>query len=361
VLVLESDDWGLRRRPCADLVAAWGEPTGWAEEHGETAADLDRLAEVLLAHRDPEGRAAVLTMNVITANPDFDAIEADGFRGYHDQPVDRTLDPDALAALRRGVDGRVFNLQLHGRSHLQVERWLDDLRRDHPGARPLFDARVDGGLSLVRAESWRYHSELLDWTTGDARSADDLEAWLAPAVATVERLSGEPPRASVAPHYVLTATAEEAWERLGIEFVQATDYQLAPGDDRPRPSYLGQRRDRRLVHLTRTARFDPRPQRQGHHRSEAVATVTRCFAQGLPAVVDTHRINFTGPWAAQAADELDALLTAADASGARYLATPELGEAVAGDGTFTDWARGSRRRLTPIGGVARRLTRAVAR
>jgi hypothetical protein len=76
-------------------------------------------------------------------------------------------------------------------------------------------------------------------------------------------------------------------------------------------------------------------------------------------VVDTHRINFTGPWAPGAADELDQLLGTADDAGARYLTTPELGEAVRGDGTFVDVVSGAGRHLTPVGSVVRAVTRPV--
>jgi hypothetical protein len=359
VVVLESDDWGLRRRPVTEEVARWGTPSAWAEEHGETAADLDRLAGVLAGHTDPEGRHPSLTMNVVAANPDREAIEADGFTTYHDQPVDRTLAPEVLDRLRQGAEDGLFSLQLHGRSHFAVDRWLADLREGEPGARELFAAGVDGGLSLVREHGWRYHSELVDWADGADRSATDLVAWLSPAVDTVERLGGTRPRSAVAPHYVLGDAAEAAWAALGLEFVQSAERRLQPGEDDARVSYLGQPGGHGLTHLTRTVRFDPRPQRSGHHRAEAEAALRRCVDQGLPAVVDTHRINFTGPWAAAAAEELDALLDAADDCGARYLSTPELGEAVRDGGAFTDAVTGSARHLTPVGGVARAVTRPV--
>jgi hypothetical protein len=358
VLVLESDDWGLRRRPAADLVAAHGRPSGWADEHSETAEDLGRLSAVLNAHRDPRGRPAAMTLNVVTANPDFDAIEASGFEAYHDRPVDETMAPEALDALREGRAAGRFRLQLHGRAHLNRQRWLEDLANDHPGARALFEARVDGGLALVAEEAWRYHSEYLDWAADRPVGPDALVSWLTPALATLERLGGERPRSTVAPHYVVTTEAEEAWDRLGIEFVQAAEYRLRP-DGRPRASYLGQRSPTGLVHLTRTARFDPRPGRQGHHVAETATAIRRCFEQHLPAVVDTHRINYTGPTGRGACDELDQLLDVADAAGATYLTTPELGEAVRAGGRFTDWRSGEERQLTPTGHLTRAVTRTL--
>jgi hypothetical protein len=333
VVVLESDDWGLRRRPCRDEVAAWGTPSDWADEHEETPADVERLAEVLDRH------GAVLTANLVAANPDHEAIAADDFATYHDRPIDQTLAPEVLAGLRDGP----FSLQLHGRAHVDVDRWLADLRDDEPGARALFAAGADGGLALVKEHGWRYHSEQVSWSSGAHRSTEELVTWLRPAVETVGRVAGTPPRAAVAPHYVLSDEGEAAWAELGIKFVQAAERRLRPGDERS--SYLGQRGPGGLVHLTRNVRFDPRPSRS----HDASAQLRRCVAVGLPAVVDTHRINYTGPWATDALRELDALLDEADALGARYLSTPALGDAVRGDGS-----------LTPRHGLARTVARSVA-
>jgi hypothetical protein len=344
VVVLESDDWGLRRRPAADLVRPWGRPTGWAEEASETAADLDRLHEVLGRH------GAVLTMNVIAANPDHAAIEADGFTRYHDRPVDETAGEDVVAGFRRGQASGAFSLQLHGRAHADPDAWLADLRDGPPGARELFDAGVDGGLSLTEEHAWRYHSEVASWSTARHRSAGELEGWLRPAVETVTRLAGRAPRAVVGPHYVVTPEAEAAWHRLGLEYLEAAEHRLDPAVGTARVSYLGQPGPA-LVHLTRTVRFDPRPGRRGHHVADTTEAMTRCFAQGLPAVVDTHRINFTGPWADDAADELDLLLAAADRAGARYLDSVELGDAVVGDQDD----------LRPVGGLTRSVARVLVR
>jgi len=356
VVVLESDDWGLRRRDGRAAVAAWGRPSDWADERSETGEDLDRLAEVLSRHVDPDGRQAAMTMNVIAANADRTAIEADGFIRYHDLPVDETMPAKVRTGLRAGVDAGVFSLQLHGRAHLAVDRWLADLRADHPGSRALFTAGIDGGLSLVAGEGWRYHSEFLDAATGRARSAEDLTRWLAPAVATVERLGGVRPRSAVAPHYLLTDEAHAAWAALGIEYVQAAERRIRPGRA-DGVSHLGQRGPHGLVHLTRTVRFDPRPQRAGHHAGESGGALRRCFDQGLPAVIDTHRINYTGPWAPDAARELDDLLAEADRAGARYLTSPELGDAVTHGGRFPDALTGEARRLRPTGRLARGVTR----
>jgi hypothetical protein len=354
VVVIESDDWGLRRRPCADEVARWGTPSPWADEHAETAEDLARLVEVLDRHVDDVGRSPSFTMNVIAANPDHAAIEADGFARYHDRPLDRTLDPAVLAAFADGVAGGRLCLQLHGRAHADVERWLADLRDDVPGARDLFAAGADGGLSLVKEHGGRYHSEYVPLGRGAPRPTAELVDWLRPAMATIERIGGTRSRSAVAPHYVLTDEAEAAWAELGLEFVQSAERRLRP--DGTAISYLGQSAPSGLTHLTRTVRFDPRPGRR-HDGKAAILRMQRCVEVGLPAVIDAHRINFTGPWAEAATEQLDTLLDAADAVGARYLTTPELGEAVRDDGAYRDVVHDEDRHLTPAGRTSRRVAR----
>ena len=156
VLVLESDDWGLRRRPVADLVAPYGRPSGWADEWSETGDDVTRLLDVLAGHRDPDGRPAAMTMNLVTANADFDAIEADGFARYHDRPVDETADPAVLAGLRRGVDEGLVAAELHGRAcACRTVACLDSLgvAIDRLEARPMPQVQDDDAatLSITRA------------------------------------------------------------------------------------------------------------------------------------------------------------------------------------------------------------------
>jgi hypothetical protein len=208
---------------------------------------------------------------------------------------------------------------------------------------------VDGGLSLTEADAWRYHSEVAPWSSGRRRTTDELVEWLRPAVDTVTRVAGRPPRAVVGPHYVVTPEAEAAWKALGLEYLESAEHRLDPAAGRAAVSYLGQPGPS-LVHLTRTVRFDPRPGRRGHHVAESTRAMTRCFEQGLPAVVDTHRINFTGPWAEDAVQELDELLAAADRAGARFLSSAELGDEVTG----------RRHTLTPTGGALRAPARVLA-
>src|SRR5260370_37767437 len=106
VVVFESDDWGMHRRACSGFVSQFGKPGEWADEVSETPADLDALFHVLKEHVDPIGRPASLTANFVVGNPDFDAIEPDGFNRYYDQPISNEL--KLVHSWKSGVRHQVF-------------------------------------------------------------------------------------------------------------------------------------------------------------------------------------------------------------------------------------------------------------
>ena len=87
VVIFESDDWGLDRRPCSEFLRTYGEPSSWADEQIETPEDLAKLYEVLDSHRDATGRPACFTANFIVGNPDFDAISREHFTNYDYIPI----------------------------------------------------------------------------------------------------------------------------------------------------------------------------------------------------------------------------------------------------------------------------------
>src|SRR5512140_1422675 len=163
VLVFESDDWGLERRASSERLKAFGQPGERADEEMETAEDLRCLFDVLDRHRDETGRPAVLTANVVVANPDHEAIARDHYAVYHEIQI--STREDLRAAWREGGERGVFCAELHGRRHLSVEEWLADLRRNVPGARQLSLEHRHGGLSLLNGESTRYHTEYISSRT----------------------------------------------------------------------------------------------------------------------------------------------------------------------------------------------------
>lgn len=358
VVVFESDDWGMERRACSEFLRAFGEPGEWADEELETPDDLARLYEVLERHRDTEGRAASFTTNFVVANPDFEAIARDQFTCYHETPIGQT---DGLKShWLEGLERKVFFPQYHARSHFWPEAWLRDLRRAIPGAREMCERGYHGGLSLLEGRGWRYHSEYMDWSTGEERSFDELLRWLKGGLEFFQDAFGFFPRSTIASHYILTPAIARAWRTVGGEFVQGTDYRILRdmnGQPQPMSHTLGERAPDGLLLTGRNVKFDPRPQRPQRGVDAALRQIKDCFANHLPAIIDTHRINFTGRWREQSVQALDDLLSALKPYRPRFLTSVELGEAIAQSGSYRDvWSKKACR-LTPLDQSWRKMLR----
>jgi hypothetical protein len=358
VVVFESDDWGMERRACADFIRTFAAPGDWADEELETSDDLARLYKVLERHCDPNGRAASFTANFVVANPDFESIARDQFTHYYDTPIGQK--DELKQHWIEGYQRRVFFPQYHGRSHFWPDAWLRDLRDGIPGAQRMFERRYHGGLSLVQGEDWRYHSEYTYWPTGEERTNDELRTWLVGGLEFFHQVFGFFPRSTIATHYILTPAMADAWRLAGGEFVQGTNYRImrgAGGRFRSLSHTLGERFADGLLLLGRNVKFDPRPQRAQHGVKFAFRQIKRCFESHVPALIDTHRINFTGRWRDQSIGALDSLLCALRPYRPRFLTTVELGEAIAQNGIYHDVWTGEKRSLRPLDRTWRKLLR----
>lgn len=360
VLVFESDDWGLERRASSERLRAFGEPGEWADEEMETAEDMRRLFDVLDRHRDVTGRSAVFSANFIVTNPDHDAIARDRYGVYHEIPI--STREDLCVAWREGMERRVLLAELHGRRHFSVEEWLADLRRDVPGARELSSEYRHGGLSLLKGQNWRYHTEYVSWRTGVEPDEKTLAAELKNSLDILEGIFGRRPTSTIAPHYIFSSRIEKAWRDAGLRFVQGANYQILRSENGGHGTVsashpLGERSPSGLLYLHRFIRFEPRPERPHQGIAAALGSIRRCFDQRIPAVVDTHRINFTGRYREGGLRALDELLHALKPLRPLFLTTGELGEAVERRGPYRDVFTGTERPLTVFDSVLRRALR----
>ncbi|MCC7450189.1 MAG: hypothetical protein IT324_22415 [Anaerolineae bacterium] len=363
VLIFESDDWGLARHASAHLLRSFGEPGEWADEELETPQELAGLYRVLERYIDPTGRPACFVSNFVVANPDFEAIEQDHYSAYHDLPINQTSPASLQTAWRDGCQRRVFYPQYHARAHLWSERWLHDLRTNAPGARRLFEARCYGGLSLLRGEGWRYHSEYLNWDSGAEWASPNLDSWLASGLNLFRTFFGGGSRSTIPPHYLFTPRTCQAWHKAGIQYIQGSNYRtLRPhrpqtGERIAISHALGEHSPEGLTYMARNVKFDPRPQRPANGVKAALRQIEAAFRSHIPAIIDTHRINYTGAWGQQGIAALDDLLTAVASYRPRILTTVELGEAIHGAGAYRDIWSGQAQQLSALDTPFRRALR----
>lgn len=358
VVVFESDDWGLERKPCWDLVREAGEPTDWALESTETPEDLESLAGVLGRWRDAQGRPACFTGNFVMANPDYEAIREGGFEQYVERPLPDAASQPVRAAYADVIARQCMLPQYHGLRHHNSQSMLRDFRDSGIG-RKMFDAGCAAGLSFAKGHVWRYHSEYADWSDGGKANADAIDALVAAGGSHFERMFGFRSKSTIPPHYVVSDAAFAAWQSHGMRYVQGANYQIRPGAGGEKViagKALGQSGPSGTVLMARNVKFEPRPGRK-ETAKRAVAQARQMFEARIPVVIDTHRINYTGAFRAAALEELAQLLGALEAYRPLYLSTPELGEAIENGGVFEDAFTKQRRQLTPSRSLLQPLAR----
>lgn len=275
VLIVESDDWGPG--PEADALV------------------LTELAGALANVRDADGQPAVMTLGLVLGKPDGPAILASACVEYHRDLLDDAGNAPILAAIRAGCAQQVFSLQRHGLEHC----WPDAL---------LACARVDASLRSWLADP-SARSEALPaalqsrWTDASrlpsrplARAA--IEVAVREEAARFSAIFGRAPAVAVPNTFVWTSAVEEAWAASGVRCVvscgarheeRAADGSLAPPVLRTRNGETGAGGVRYVV---RDVYFEPA---RGHRAEQAWAGIAARFALGRPALLETHRDNFTGP------------------------------------------------------------------
>jgi hypothetical protein len=347
VVVFESDDWGLERKDCAELLQPYGEPSEWAYEQTESENDLEKLYKVLENHKDEDGRHPCFTANFVTANPDFEKIRQGGFTEYYDLSIN-DQNEKLKSKWTEGMERGVFHPQYHARSHFWTLAWLQDLREDVPGTRDLFNKNCNGGISLLKEEGWRYHSEYIFWKTAEQMQKAQLLDWLATGLSFFKDCFGFASLSTIAPNYIFTSATAQAWSDKGIKIVQGTGSRGPNGEKRIRSHVLGERLSGNLLSMIRNVKFDPRPQRPVHGFENTLASIKKLLPHHVPIIIDTHRINYVGLWKDKAFEELDSLLYSLKPFRPRFLTTIELGEAILNHGTYTEAHSGETRQLTPI-------------
>lgn len=306
IVVFESDDWGAVRVPDASALAVFEErfPSFKLDHYQsfdglEKKSDVSRLSSLLRENAVRfEASAPVFTLNFATANPDFDrCVPGDTHNAHFEiEPIDdtyRTYDDDegVLDFIRLGRSETALHPQLHGREHLNATAWLADAATD-----PVVEyAR---GLRMVGLDDAFYNG--ID-ALNSGNTLIDVHGYLEDAVAIFNRLFGFAPRSFIPPCYVANKECESFAAGLGIETIQSSPKRNVPkGND----SYLrkinvfGHSNVPGQCRLIRNVQFEPsRSMFQGKSVDECIdaafAEIETAFRRRQPAVVCTHRVNYT--------------------------------------------------------------------
>jgi hypothetical protein len=307
IVVIQSDDWGAIRtsgqnalKDLSKAGIAVSECHYTEFDALEGSDDLNAIFEVLDSVRDRNGSPAKLTANCLVANPNFEAIEKDGFSRYSAEPVtttfersERTEGADRLWL--EGYEAGLFFPQSHSREHLNVARWMHHLQTGDAIFRLLFKHRMYALSSfLIPGRPSSYLAALQSPAEGEYDAREEI---LDDGLRMFRQIIGFSSKSFIAPNYVWDDAAEDTLHRLGVAYIQTAAVQQLAGSDQPSKRIRrvqGQRNRNGQLYLMRNVHFEPSSDSNEDWISRCMADISAAFLWSKPAIISTHRVNFIG-------------------------------------------------------------------
>ena len=262
----------------------------------ESNDDLLMLYDVLSSNRGSQGSPPVITANMVVGNPDFEKIEQSQFENYYFEPTTETLKRysgrDKVEELwRQGNDAGIFFPQFHGREHVNVVRWLKALRKRTPGILFSFENRT-----TFSGEGDYNFMEVLDYDIPE--DLDLMKNSLIGGAKLFESIFGFRSKSFIPPCYTWSEDIEATLHSIGVKYLQGLMVQLIPtgsfGKYRKRIHFLGNRSKSGQYYLTRNCYFEPALSGSKDPVGDCLNRIRIAFNWHKPAIICTHRINYTG-------------------------------------------------------------------
>jgi hypothetical protein len=307
LVVFESDDWGSIRMPSLksferldrlglDLRSADAARYN-LNDNLATGSDLEGLFEVLSRVKDRSGRNAVFTPVSIVANPDFQKIRESGFRNYSYEPFTETLKRfpgcgNSFELWKEGIRKELFVPQMHGREHLNVMAWMKDLKAGEKLTRAAFEEGMWGFVPPTFPDV-DYQAAFLLTDPGDLEYHREV---IREGLQLFEQLFGYRAVFFVPPNGLFHNSLNRTLAENGITLRYVSKIQHEPlgmGRLRKVYHYHGQTGNSGIRYIIRNCFFEP--SQEGKDWVDSCLNDMRsAFRLNKPAIIGTHRVNYTG-------------------------------------------------------------------
>lgn len=304
IVVFESDDWGSIRMPSLQTFRALQQAgldltsgSGAVYNQNDTLAsaeDLESLFNTFRKIQNSFNKKPVFTAVSLTANPDFERIEASDFQEYHYEPFTQTLDRyDRSSAFDLWNEGReegYFIPEFHGREHLNVGQWMRALQSGDKETHTAFEHRFWGFKPKVgfRYQSAFYLDQPEDIGLQQRAIREGIELF--------KKIHGSAPSFFVTPNGPINNTLHQTTTKKGIRFISGSRIQkesLGHGKTRTRIHWLGQKNKHGQRYITRNAFFEPNLEEKDWVNS-CLKEINIAFQWHKPAIISSHRFNYIG-------------------------------------------------------------------
>jgi hypothetical protein len=306
IVVIESDDWGSIRMPSNEvrksleqLKVDMGNDERQRYTNNDTLAsalDFEGLFETLIKFKGSNDKHPVFTAVSVVANPDFEKIEESKFETYFYEPFTTTLKKykheNAYAMWQEGIKNQLFVPQFHGREHLNVQVWMNHLL-----------ARDVATVKAFERQCWGYANQNkynIDYQAAfDIEFSTDVEYHelvVKEGLELFEKIHGYKADFFVPPNGPFNNRLEKIAATHGIKYMSASKIQNEPqgeGVQKKKLHWLGQKNKHGQLYITRNCFFEP-SDKSKDWVSSCINDIEKAFKWGKPAVISSHRVNYTG-------------------------------------------------------------------
>ncbi|WP_396189258.1 hypothetical protein [Flavobacterium sp.] len=307
-ILLLSDDWGSVRikskEDQADLIKKGYKVASRFDQFDslETNEDLELLFEVLTKYKDHNGNHPCITAVTNVANPDFKKIKESDFQEYHYETIASTYlrypDSDRVLNLtHEGIHNKIFIPQSHGREHVQVNWWMEELQNKDSFASKFFENEFFslGEDYLLNPKRNRGIGASFDvWTYEDLINTKLIAK---SSLEIFKALYSYNSKIFTPPAMFYNSIIEDEVVSLGVEWIDVGRVFKEPkikGKESYQFNYLGKRRKSGIRVLVRNAIYETNMSSSDNGVAKCLNGIEQAFNLKQPAIISNHRASFVG-------------------------------------------------------------------
>lgn len=310
IVVIESDDWGSIRMPSKAVYEKLLKQGYHVDQcpycrYDSLASedDLSALFDVLSSITDIHGNHPVVTANTVVANPDFNKIKTSGFSEYSYELFPDTLNrysnhSGSFELWKQGMAEGVFRPQFHAREHLNVSRWMRDLKSGVQNTRLAFGHEMISVSSIIEPNNKNAYMDSFDYDTPEeAKGLNDIAI---DGLKQFKTIFGYNSKSFIASCYIWGSELEKSLSENGVEYLQGLVVQSQPTfakgtlEYNHKYHYIGQKNSMGQAYLMRNCFFEPSQDASFDWIGDCMNRIETAFRWGKPATISIHRLNFIG-------------------------------------------------------------------
>lgn len=268
----------------------------------ETNEDLELLFEVLTKYKDHNGNHPCITAVTNVANPDFKKIKESDFQEYHYETIASTYlrypnSDRVLNLTHEGIHNKIFIPQSHGREHVQVNWWMEELQNKDSFASKFFENEffsLDADYLLNPKRNRGIGASFDVWTYEDLINTKLIAK---SSLEIFKALYSYNSKNFTPPAMFYNSIIEDEVVSLGVEWIDVGRVFKEPkikGKESYQFNYLGKRRKSGIRVLVRNAVYETNMSSSDNGVAKCLNGIEQAFNLKQPAIISNHRASFVG-------------------------------------------------------------------